>query len=487
MHSFISYLKSRDAAILFGLVFLSFVLLLFPANVTFIISSIIFVAFAYLKPMQSLLYLIVYVAIRPYFIEFNSGMKLVGDLITLTLLVKLVVSAWPHPLQLFKFKKFEWAYFAFILLGAVVALWNGISTGAVIFQIRTFIIMYLIYFLLSKISLPKQFLTYSAVTMVVLGWLLSFQGIIEKVSGRQVSLPPEWRYMVLSEANSSRIYGLTGNPNTLALVLMFSIIAILYLQKQLPASKTFLTTSFAMFLGIFILTFSRGTMISAFVLAICFILLSKRWYLVKKLIVGWLLAFVLVYLPINGLTHFVQSLDLEFPAGPKGTLIERLEQTFDDKNLERMNENGRIFYMKKSFEIWKDHPITGAGFGTFGGAATISYGSPIYEQYGIDISIYAKNKIYSDNQYVQIIAETGSLGVILFACFLLFMLAIFIRNRHDLFSQFMIALWFSTGVSGFYYNIWELKVYTLLFFLLLGIYMSQLDKPKLKLHSNDNK
>src|SRR5690606_19291223 len=117
--------------------------------------------------------------------------------------------------------------------------------------------------------------------------------------------------------------------------------------------------------------------------------------LVKTLVLNGIAAIALVYFPVIGSVHLVQSLGVEAPEGIAGGIGDRLNQTLDDKNLERMTSNGRIFYIKKGLEIFSDYPVTGAGFGTFGGAATISYGSPIYEEYGIDLSIYFENKIYS--------------------------------------------------------------------------------------------
>ena len=59
---------------------------------------------------------------------------------------------------------------------------------------------------------------------------MSLHGLVEKLSLRQLLLPEEWKYKVLSATNAVRIYGLTGNPNSLALSLFFGIIGIVYLQ-----------------------------------------------------------------------------------------------------------------------------------------------------------------------------------------------------------------------------------------------------------------
>lgn len=465
-------ITSKEILPLLLLVIFTFAALALPTKIAIVLTGIIFVIFSLLKPFESLLYLLIYVAVRPYLIEINPGLKLIGDIITFTLLIRILWTYKFNLKHLLSFKWFELAFFAFLLFGSVIGWVNGVGIMAIIFQVRTFIIMYFVYYFISRSKLPSNWASKFLWTGVALGWLLSIHGLIEKISLRQWLLPEYWKYMPLSAENMVRIYGLSGNPNSLALLMMFSIIAVIVLKLN-DSTKQYtklLNSSFVLFVGILILTFSRGTLIAAAALAIVYILLSKQFVLIKNLVIGSLAAFLLIYLPVNGAVKFVQTMGVEAPQGTVGTLKDRFGQTFEDKNIERMTSNGRVFYLKKGFEIWKDYPITGSGFGTFGGAATISYGSPLYQKYGIDLSIYFENKIYSDNQYIQIITETGSIGVILFAAFLLGMLALFVKTRKSRFSQFMIALWLSTCISGMFYNIWELKVYTLIFFMILGIY-----------------
>lgn len=463
---------SKEIIAVLILVAFTFAALALPNKIAIVVTGLIFLGFAWAKPFESLLYLLIYVAIRPFLIEINPGLKLIGDIITFTLLLRLVIASKFNLRSLFTFKWFEFAFFAFLLFGAVIGLKNGVGLSAVIFQIRTFLIMYLVYYFISRAKLPENWTTQFLWTGVLLGWILTLHGLVEKISIRQWLLPEYWKYMPLSAENMVRIYGLPGNPNSLALIMMFAIIAVIVLKmNDLPKLHTrWLNVSFVAFIGILLLTFSRGTLISAAVLLIVYVILSKQFELIKKLAIGGVASLILVYLPVTGAVKLVETLGVEAPQGSAGSLSDRFGQTFDEKNLERMTSNGRVFYLKKGFEIWKDYPVTGSGFGTFGGAATIAYGSPLYENYGIDLSIYFENKIYSDNQYIQIITETGAIGVVLFAGFLLGMLGLFWKTRQSRLSQFMIALWFSTGVSGVYYNIWELKVYTLIFFMILGIY-----------------
>ena len=475
-------LVTKDLLLFIAALLLIMGIAFLPTQVALIVSGLLVVVYAWIKPFQSLLFLALYVAVRPILIELNPGLKAIGDILTFVVLARLFWNSRKEAKKWFQFLPFEYAFFAFLAFGAIIGLLNDVSIASVVFQLRTFAIMYILFYILSKATVPESFLYRFAWVAVALGWLVSIHGIIEKLSMRQWLLPDVWKYKTLSATNFVRIYGLPGNPNSLALILLFTLIAVVFLMLLYKNQKyrIFLYASAVVFLGVFILTYSRGTWISAAVLLMIFIALSKEWQLLKKMAISGVLAFVLVYIPVTAGVTLFQSLGLEAPVGGgAGSIGGRVNETFDQENLALMAQSGRIFYLKKGFEVFRDYPITGSGFGTFGGAATLSYDSPIYDEYGIRSDIYGGKNFYSDNQYIQVIAETGVIGVILFAAFLLGMLWIFWKDRHTRFGQFMIALWFATGVSGMYYNIWELKSYAMIYFMLFGIYAAsrKLYKP----------
>ncbi|WP_318618240.1 O-antigen ligase family protein [Sporosarcina sp. YIM B06819] len=458
--------------------------LFLPTSIALIVSSLFFVLFAFLRPQQSLVFLVVYVSIRPFLLEVNPGLKLIGDLITLVAFAKLVLSSGREWKSLFTFKWFEWAFFAFLLFGSAIGLAQGVLLSSVIFQVRTFIIMYLLYYIVSRMLLSEGWLKQLAWITVWTSMIVSIHGLIEKLSMRTLLLPDAWKYKTLSATNAVRIYGLTGNPNSLGLLLLFGIIAILFLQTIYKSEKYkwLLMINLVLFLGTFIMTYSRGTWISAAVFGAVFIVTTKNWKMLKRLALAGIASLILVYYPINfGVQLFAEYGHDELPP-TSGSIGERFNETFDEKNLALMTESGRFFYIEKGFEVFKDNPVTGTGFGSYGGSATLSYGSPIYKFYGIRSDIYGGRYFYSDNQYIQVIAETGVIGVALFAAFLLTMFGMFWKERKTTFGKFMIAFWLATGFSGFYYNIWELKLYTMFFFLIFGAFASQTNQyVKLKM------
>ena len=467
-------LKDKETLYFIGALAIIGIALMLPSSIALVVTSLFFALFAFFRPQQSLLFLVVYVSIRPLLVEVNPGLKLIGDLITFIAFAKVIVAGRKNWKSLFSFKWFEWAFFAFLLFGAVSGLVQNVAPAAVIFQLRTFVIMYMLYYTVSRMLLPEGWLQRLAWVTVWTGLIVSVHGLIEKLSMRQFLLPDVWKYKTLSATNFVRIYGLPGNPNSLALLLLFGILSVLFLQSIYKNEnyKWFLNSTLVLFLGIFVLTYSRGTWISAIVLGVIFIVLSKNWRILKRLAIAGVLSIIVIYYPVNLGVQYFQSLGLEAPPTGPGSIGERFGETFDEKNLALMTESGRFFYINKGFEVFKDYPVTGAGFGSFGGSATLSYGSPIYKYYGIRSDIYGGKYFYSDNQYIQVIAETGVVGVVLFAGFLLSMLALFWKERKTVFGKFMIAFWVATGFSGLYYNIWELKLYTMFFFIIFGVFAS---------------
>ena len=455
------------------------------------LTTVIFAVYAFFRPYQSLVLLVPYVIFRTFFIEYSNGMKLVGDLMTFIVLLRLFFMNIKDWKKWFYFKPFEWAFIGFIIVGSIVGIISGVSVGAVVFQVRTFVIMYILYYILSRVKVPQTFLPMLAWITVFSGAILFVQGLIEKISSRSLLMPELWMEKVLSNTNAVRIYGLVNNPNTLALIMFFAICAAFYLQWLYQGEKhrIVLWISQIAFTGMLILTLSRGTWIVAIVFLVIFVLLTRKWKLLRDVVITTVAAVALIYFPTNWGVIAFDKVDFDGGGDPiTGGIGNRFKETLDEENLALMSESGRVFYIKKGFEVFFDHPVAGTGFGSFGGSATLSYGSPIYEEYGIRSDIYGGKNFYSDNQYIQVIAETGVMGVLLFAAFLLLMLGMMWKERHTTFSKYLVGLWFATCAAGCFYNIWELKVYTMVFFLLLGIFAAQQNLyPKLTLQEDVEK
>jgi O-antigen ligase len=101
--------------------------------------------------------------------------------------------------------------------------------------------------------------------------------------------------------------------------------------------------------------------------------------------------------------------------------------------------DGRLWSLNNGFHIWAHYPIFGSGPGTYGGKLALNYASPVYLQ-GIQngyVALY-----FTDNQWLQLLVQTGIVGVILFALFAVNVFVELLRGYNKSNS------WLSLGVAG---------------------------------------
>ena len=286
-------------------------------------------------------------------------------------------------------------------------------------------------------------------------------------------MPEEWKQLPLSSKNRVRIYGMVGNPNVLGIYLGFAYFLFYYAKKYISQYNTvWMRILQYLTIGIFVLTYSRGTWIGFFIIAVVYIFASHNFALLKKLVIQIAIALVVVVLPINVLTNWIEDTSIgqekvqniqKFDVGGSSGFVDRVGGTFSDETITGSQSSGRLFIVKKGFEVFKDYPIMGTGFSTFGDSASLSRISHISAEYEIN------RQFYSDNQYIQIIVQTGVLGVLSFAVFLLGMLYALLKTTRTKLTKLMIGVVLGAFFMGLVYNLWEADVFTLLFFAFLAV------------------
>lgn len=471
--------KDQFLLILLGISGLIWFGQLMPELLITVLSILSFVVLAWKKPHYLLPVLIVYFVSRPFLVEINDGLKLAGDIAIITLFVKVIVDAIRRgeTTSIFKLEIYEWAYVGFILLGIVSALITGIDLVPIIFQVRKFVMLYLLYYGLKRLAWTDKLVNRSLSVVVAMAVVLSVHGFIEKLSQRQWLIPVTWRDMFLSPTNIERMYGILGNPNSMGLFMVGALIATVYLFKKTENRLYYIPL--VLISGVILLTYSRGTWIAAIVAALVYLILNRDWRLSLQLMGIFVIGFAIVYTPIEKLDTLVEDggrITISEPSEDGGSLSDRFNSTFKDDDVERSTSTGRIFYLRKGFEIFQDYPIIGTGFATFGDSATLVYSSPLYEDYGLaGIYDYRDKDFFSDNQYIQIIVQTGIVGTILFTIFMLNMLYRMIKapSVDQQLRILAISLWFFVAVAGFIYNIWENQVFPLFFFSFLAYFEYQ--------------
>jgi putative inorganic carbon (hco3(-)) transporter len=474
--NFISRLQDITVPLI-GTVLLAVTLLIPSALVAYAVTAVLALA-ALVKPKQSILFLLIYFPLRSFLIEVNPSLKLIGDIIIIFVFLRVVWDSRKDWKSIFHFEIYEWAFIGFLVLGSISAFLSNVLPIAIIFQLRAFAITFLLLYSVKRLEITKRDIKNFLIITFIVAVLLIVQGLVEKLSMRSALMPENWINRQLSPNNSSRIYGLMNNPNVLAVHLTIAGILTYYLKTLLSKNymQWLINIMLVLLAGTWILTYSRGTWIAVAIGLVVYFLLTRNWKFIVKTGAVIALGFFLIVLPITYSAQWISTntevgnFERTGPADPEaGFAVEksRITETFTSDTMDKSKTTGRLFIVDKGFEVFKDYPIIGTGFATYGDSASKTYSSPIYNMYDIRFNIY------SDNQYIQVITQTGVVGVVLFAIFLLGMLAVLWKKRHEIpmaipmFAAMLAIFW-----CGLIYNIWEDKAFTMYFYILLGALLS---------------
>jgi putative inorganic carbon (hco3(-)) transporter len=485
-----NFITNRFYVLLAGIILLLIGLFFTNPFVGFAICLLIAVA-AFYDEKTAIYFLIITIPIRPFLIIYNSGYKFIGDLLIILLLLKIAYNHRKNIRDLFHFSLLEITFFSFIFVGILSAFFTGVSIPAIIMQTRAFLLFFLLFYITKRMQIEKKDIFDFALITFITAVTLSIHGLIEKISSRKLLLPEVWKNMDLAITNKIRVYGLIGGPNELALYLAISFIISFYLlQHAARKFRTFIYIGMILILTVFFLTYSRGAVLGIIAFLIVYFFINRKLVRLKPLVIMLLSSAVLFFAVVN-ITDYAsdyftpkntteKTTNKENKPNPKQKPnqnqnkeengLNRFSGAFSDDELAKSNVDGRVYYVKKAVEVFKDRPIIGYGFGTFGGAATQTYSSPIYKHYDISWDFY------SDNQYIQILAETGLVGTLLILIFVVSAGLITWKLRKGYpFSTMLIFFLVAALASGVVYNILENDVFTLYYFIILGFGYRYLD------------
>lgn len=225
-----------------------------------------------------------------------------------------------------------------------------------------------------------------------------------------------------------RLHGISGNPNTLAMQMMFLFaVASIYLTVFKPKQKVWIAIVLFLALVCLMLSGSRSAKLSFFAFLVVFIFLlsmsrSKQKISFKLCIknavitavvvsvifaCGKLVTFGAGYIP--SLTEnirnslFGESVDTE-------DLFERVQTERNDTDT-AVDGSGRITLFKTAFQIFKHHPLFGVGM-----SSMREYGLKYMD--GIELSGFNLGSVH--NLPLQILACSGIFAFIVFMSLLIF-------------------------------------------------------------------
>jgi len=116
---------------------------------------------------------------------------------------------------------------------------------------------------------------------------------------------------------------------------------------------------------------------------------------------------------------------------------ERIRYTLEGGDAER------IWMWKANFEMFKDHPVIGIGYGENIGALT-SY----YQKLNAPADIIAASSSHAHNQYLQMLAGTGILGLAIYLIIVFYFLVLALRVWRKVGSREVFYQGLTLGVIG---------------------------------------
>lgn len=368
-------------------------------------------------------------------------------------------------------------FFLGFLLTAFVStcLVNHYTVFRYVYQVRSIGVMYILYYVLRDVKLTREQLIRVVQTLQGMAAVLLVFGCIEKVSMKTAAFSWDVALSIYAPDNYARVYSLFYNPNTFGAFLAFTLF-LSAAKSRFWNDRTPVWVYAVLVTGLYMSMSRSSAMIAVLGLLILLAFDLKAHTLKKNALRYVRTAVVCVLCAVVISTAATAAGDRYYDEvlsqNPDYAWLVEMKTGLSMKD--RFGELGeaymysgvknlRIFFFQTGLRVYRDYPVIGTGFGTFGTSASLNYGSPLYETYGL------MDGFYADDQYITILVETGTIGTILFAGFLL---SILWRYRRSPFQLFCCVAF---GWFGIFFTIFEIQIAAILFWLCLSI-----DEPLLR-------
>jgi O-antigen ligase len=320
---------------------------------------------------------------------------------------------------------FSYPTFVFALVFGSVSVFSFVFNNylfiAFLHQFRLFFEPFLIFIAIILLKPKKEEIKFYLKAIVFVTATLALIGIYQYI--KKVPTPVQWVDQSLESSSiHTRAFSIVGSPNILAAYLEFGIaISLFFLfTEQDFVRKLIASLAFFIIGGGLLLTFSRGGWLA-----------SGGSILVGFMLFNPLIGIVLIV--VAGITIIAVPI-----------LRVRIVSLISPSYIQKSTNNGRLFRWENGILNASDHPLLGSGLGTFGGSASQKYG------YFAHISM--------DSVYLNVLAETGWLGLISFALWVSLsagrVLNKFIEKRNLIYLFISIGL-FSILIHMFVENIFD--------------------------------
>lgn len=426
-------------------------------------------------------FLIVFIPLREILATYiGSFVKAIPDVIIFILLVYTLISK----NKKLKFDKSDFFAIGFIVVAAISTLIiNKMGIKVFILETRSMFLYYVLYFVIRNTDLDEKVYDKFLVALQISFVFVSLFAIIEKLFAKSVLFPSSWAEKITSKNNFLRVYSFFNNPNTFGFY-NFLVMAILYLDKKFLKNKRIFIL-FPLAINNIWMSGSRSTILVCTFFTLMMIIKNYKLLLNKDILISIAKIIVISLFIITAVnlstSYFEKRLDsvtkiekehhviVEEKAVKNDGKVEteivkkdtstsnRIKDLFGEDYVKTSKSDGRIYKIKKGFEVLKDKPIFGSGFGSMGDAASLmNTPKENYLKYRID------EKFYMDNEYMKDFTETGIIGILLFGIFLLLILITYIKN----YEKFILCL--STFAFGLFTNVFEVQIITFMFVIALS-------------------
>lgn len=369
-------------------------------------------------------------------------------------------------------KLYDYLFIGFIIIGFLSCLVNSVSLLAFALQVRSIGTMYALFYVIRNINIEKK--DYKTITniLMLVNIIIIIFAILEFFTDKTLFFPKTWADNIEFVSNFDRTYSLMNNPNTFG-IFTFMVMFLVYFINKDSFSKKFFGYYILSILSI-LLSASRSTL-----LVVCLFIVFLIYESIKKRSCYNLIWFIILIILSVGIAYSFEKIKVKIEMintiekpnkkpnenpgepipdpdnkdnigkpSPGITIIDRIKETTSGTTSANSKINGRLFIIKKGLVIFKDYPIIGTGFGTFGSAASRMITPDIYSKYDLNTSFY------SDNEYIKVVVETGIIGTIIFGLFILSLLYDFFKTK----SYYKLFIFIVFLFIGMFYNIFEMQV-----------------------------
>ncbi|MGZ4133572.1 MAG: O-antigen ligase family protein [Tumebacillaceae bacterium] len=210
--------------------------------------------------------------------------------------------------------------------------------------------------------------------MLIAATAIAIFGIYQKLAGWET--PKSWVYAAAEGNVKIRVYSSILNPNALGGVLVLSTplaIALMFWAKSWAQRLVYGIPALLM-MWCLELTLSRGAWFGFIAAIALYTIVTRNKWLAIIGVLG------LIIIPF---------------AAP--SLVHRVTLVFSPEYINKASDKGRVEFWGRALKIWQRYPIFGTGIGTVGDTVAIVHKVPA--------------ATWIDNQYFQLLAETGLVGI----------------------------------------------------------------------------